>query len=292
MPGRSCGWCVWRPPVFWAPCGFSYWSWPLCVPVGGGPPACRPRGELRSACRLVVRPVSASAPRHSNFARNSPAACSNIEFVSLELQRFRVVLKNDRGELCATFAGVVIAVTLDPLLAAGAVARPFGPSGFSGALQSPRQPMLALPTGRSLHRGRFLRRPPVPSALVGLGVLSWLAPTLPRVRYKILPAWLLGGENGTKLSLHAQIAPHWAISGERGEFCTGSGPAWLVLGEFCLASGPDVLASGDLCPNLSPRVSPARSYASPNGAIHPDATCRSARGRGPGRSQQQMSSDN
>ena len=146
--------------------------------------------------------------------------------------------------------------------------------------------------GQAVWNLRFLRRPPVPSALVGLGVLSWLAPTLPRVRYKILPAWLLGGENGTKLSLHAQIAPHWAISGERGEFCTGSGPARLVLGEFCLASGPDVLASGDLCPNLSPRVSPARSYASPNGAIHPDATCRSARGRGPGRSQQQMSSDN
>ena len=115
--------------------GSGLWAWPLCVPVGGGPPAFRPRGELRSACRLVVRPVSASAPRHSNFARNSPAACSNIEFVSLELQRFRVVLKNDRGELCATFAGVVIAVTLDPLLAADAVARPFGTSGFSGALR-------------------------------------------------------------------------------------------------------------------------------------------------------------
>ena len=65
-----------------------------------------------------------------------------------------------------------------------------------------------------------------------------------------------------------------------------------MLGEFCLASGPDGLASGDLCPNLSPRVSPARSYASPNGAIHLYAACRSARGGGPGRSQQQISSDN
>ena len=42
-------------------------------------------------------------PRRSNFARNSPAACSNIEFVSLELQRFREVSKNDRGKLCAKF---------------------------------------------------------------------------------------------------------------------------------------------------------------------------------------------
>ena len=33
----------------------------LCVPVGGGPPARRPRRELRSARRLVVRPGLATA---------------------------------------------------------------------------------------------------------------------------------------------------------------------------------------------------------------------------------------
>ena len=62
------------------------------------------------------------------------------------------------------------------------------------------------------------------------GVLSWLAPVLPRIRYKTLPARLLGGENGTKFSLlgflvvrtvqnspcmqkQRQIEPFWA-SGE------------------------------------------------------------------------------
>ena len=39
----------------------------------------------------------------SNVARNSPASISNIEFRTLELQRFRVVSKNDRGKLRATF---------------------------------------------------------------------------------------------------------------------------------------------------------------------------------------------
>ena len=39
----------------------------------------------------------------SNFARNSPAISSNFEFMSLELQRFRVVSKNDRGKLRAKF---------------------------------------------------------------------------------------------------------------------------------------------------------------------------------------------
>ena len=38
---------------------------------------------------------------------------------------------------------------------------------------------------------------------------------------------------GTKLSLHAEKAPNRAISGEQGEFCTGSGAVRLVLGEFC-----------------------------------------------------------
>ena len=42
---------------------------------------------------------------------------------------------------------------------------------------------------------------PPPSTQVGPVVLSWLAPSLPCVRYKILPARLLGGDNGIKLSL-------------------------------------------------------------------------------------------
>ena len=40
-----------------------------------------------------------------NVARNSPAAASNLECASLELQRFERRLKTDRGKLCATFFG-------------------------------------------------------------------------------------------------------------------------------------------------------------------------------------------
>ena len=107
----------------------------LCVLVGGGPPASRPRRELCSARRLEARPGPATAHGHrslargrydpdpprtssclssitveaatswlpKNVARNSPASISNFEFTSLELQRFRVVSKNDRGKLRATF---------------------------------------------------------------------------------------------------------------------------------------------------------------------------------------------
>ena len=38
-----------------------------------------------------------------NVARNSPAAAPNLDFASLELQRFGQCSKNDRGELRATF---------------------------------------------------------------------------------------------------------------------------------------------------------------------------------------------
>ena len=151
----------------------------LCVPVGGGPPASRPRCELRSARRLearpgpatthghrslahrslrgalhtggagslmcalrvdslsgqalppptgtAARPTSPSGALHTsgvwslivarrvvskpgqalpppiNFARNSPAACSSFEYISLELQRFWGVSKNDHDKLRAKF---------------------------------------------------------------------------------------------------------------------------------------------------------------------------------------------
>ena len=104
-----------------APC----WAGLLCVPVGGGPPASRPRCELRSARRLEARPGPAAAQGHrslalrtlrrcaskpgpsrlslSDFARNSSMAHSNIEFTSLGLQRFSRILKNDRVKLRAKF---------------------------------------------------------------------------------------------------------------------------------------------------------------------------------------------
>ena len=61
-------------------------------------------GAVSLMCALRVDSLSGQAPPLPiNFARNSPAACSNIEFASLELQRFRMVLKSDHDKLCATF---------------------------------------------------------------------------------------------------------------------------------------------------------------------------------------------
>ena len=90
---------------------------------------------------------------------------------------------------------------------------------------------------------RSLRHPPRRWGLVS----CWRAPTLPRVRCKILPAQLLGGDNGIKLSLHVEKAPNRAISGEQGEFCTGSGAVRLVLGEFCTAHAVGRGVLGEFC---------------------------------------------
>ena len=104
------------------------------------------------------------------------------------------------------------------------------------------------------HRGQAVPRnppvpstpvPPAPSTRVGPGVL--LASPNSAVRYKILPAQLLGGDNGTKLSLHIEKAPNRAISGEQGEFCTGSGAVRLVLGEFCTAHAVGRGVLGEFC---------------------------------------------
>ena len=55
-------------PDFWVPCCLFVWAGLLGVPVGGGPPASRPRCELRSARRLEARPGPAGSAAASNRA--------------------------------------------------------------------------------------------------------------------------------------------------------------------------------------------------------------------------------
>ena len=103
-------------PVFWAPSG----------PPARSPSA--PRALLGASARSPARPCGPAGALHTggswgalpglvlsgprgrsqawflgNVARNSPATASNLEFASLELQRFERRLKTDRGKLRATF---------------------------------------------------------------------------------------------------------------------------------------------------------------------------------------------
>ena len=90
-PVFSC--CLWSH-------GVSGAAWGRAAPSA----AARPRAVRAASLRLGASSRSPVRPRRPiNFARNSPAACSNIEFVSLELQRFWGVSKNDRDKSRATF---------------------------------------------------------------------------------------------------------------------------------------------------------------------------------------------
>ena len=82
----------------------SFGAAPRSPPVPSGPSGALHTSGAWCADRFGASTRCPAWPRSylSNFARNSPAACSNIEFTSLELQCFRMVLKSDRGILCAT----------------------------------------------------------------------------------------------------------------------------------------------------------------------------------------------
>ena len=90
----------------------------LLPPTGTAARPCKPPQAPRrppiGRCSLSVRcrPGPATAHRHRglalpppiNFACNSPTTLSNLEFTTLELQRFRTLLKLHPIELHATFA--------------------------------------------------------------------------------------------------------------------------------------------------------------------------------------------
>ena len=69
MSRQGAGTSVPAPLAYPAAC----WAGLLGVPVGGGPPASRPRCELRSARRLEAWPGSAAAHRHRDQAPSPPA---------------------------------------------------------------------------------------------------------------------------------------------------------------------------------------------------------------------------
>ena len=120
------------------------------------------------------------ARRHSNFACNSPAACSNIEFASLGLQRFLGLLNFGLIELHAKFVWLGSCCRLSnfarnsPAACSNIEFASLGLQRFRVVSKSDRaklcakffwrwpcEPVLALPTGR-LHRALAFRPPDPP----------------------------------------------------------------------------------------------------------------------------------
>jgi len=89
--------------------------------------------------------------------------------------------------------------------------------------------------------------PPAPSAAVGPGVLLWLAPSLPCMRYKVRPARFLAGDSGIKFALRAKNVPIWAILSEQGEFYPAHAVRRGVQGEFYPAHAVRRGVQGEFC---------------------------------------------
>ena len=238
---------------------------PLCVPVGGGPPARRPRCELRSARRLEARPGPAAAHRHRgrslrhpphqrgwvadvclcvvskpnqappppiNFARNSPAACSNIEFASLELQRFWGVSKNDRDKLrakfgrrwcrCCLWAPQPGPVGQMAWLSETAIA-------FAGADRASTETPVAFAGAIWAFLAQFWGAEVMPVSAVpywGRAVVMVVS---------MSPRCCASCAN--KFARRSKNVPKWAFWGVLGEFLRGDAAGVVVVGELCRPLG-------------------------------------------------------
>ena len=111
-PGRCvCRWAAARPRAVRA----ASFARRVASKPGQAPPpptgtAADPSGALHTSgtwcadvCLCFASKPGQVPPPPINFARNSPAACSIIEFASLELQCFWGVSKNDHDKLRAKF---------------------------------------------------------------------------------------------------------------------------------------------------------------------------------------------
>ena len=75
-------------------------------------------------------------------------------------------------------------------------------------------------------------------------LLCLLLPHPACIRYKVRPAWLVGGDSGRKFAMHGQNAPNWAILGELGEFCPAVAPSMCPGVELPPPTGTAAISAG------------------------------------------------
>ena len=164
-------------------------------------------------CALRVDSLSGQAPPPPiNFARNSPATCSNIEFASFELQRFWGVSKNDHDKSRAKFGRrwCRCCPWAPPPGPAGQAARlSETPVAFAGAGRALIETAIAFASDERPFLGHF---DPAKVLVVSMGRAAWpakvlLVSKLPRHRVlcakKFALLGLMVGVSAKKFALHA-----------------------------------------------------------------------------------------
>ena len=186
---------------------------------------------------LCVGSLSGQAPPLPiNFARNSPAACSIIEFASLELQCFWGVSKNDHDKLRAKFGRrwCRCCPWAPPPGPAGQAARlSETPVTFAGAGRALIETAITFASDERPFLGHFN---PAKVLSVSMGRAAWPAKVLlvsKLPRHRVLCA--------KKFALHARNTPKSASLRLLGELIRGRSAGGAVLGE--LFRGPALVGS-------------------------------------------------
>ena len=217
------------------------------------------------ARRVVSKPGQAPLPP-IDFARNSPAACSNIEFASLELQRFWGVSKNEHDKLRAKFGRrwcrcCPWAPWPGPVGQAACLSET--PVTFAGAGRAPIETAVAFAVEKWVFLAWFSVAVVLPVSMVAVWgralvmvVSRWSASAVAEVMAvsqlprgcvlcakKFALRGLMVGVSAKKFALHAQNTPKLAFCALLGELFRGSVSGRAVLGGFFRenASGGAVL---------------------------------------------------
>ena len=220
VPGRSCGCCSWR-------------RWCSGRRRARPPARLGDRAALGAASRSLPVPSGPSGALHASVAW--PLTCGRVRRLDV-----RPGPATAHGHCSLALRSLRCPPRRRPLVSRS----PAGPAAAHRhrgcALRSLRRPPHLRCCGASHWSCRHAPAPrpdspdpPVLSTPATPGVrLCRLTSRLSRMRYKVRLALVVGGESGTKFSLHAQNSPKRAILSEQGEFCAESGAVWLVRGEL------------------------------------------------------------
>ena len=219
----------------------------LCVPVGGGPPASRPRRELRSARRLEARPGPATAHGHRSQAPGPSGALHTSGTGSLFGSSTRR-LEARPGPYW------------DPVPRP----QPSRPALTSHISEPTRNFARNSPTSLSNSEIRSLELQRFPTLLKLLLIElratfpvtsprhSPVPPTKPHKREKIRPARLHQCPRAKKFAQHRPNCPKSALFRLQGELFRGMAQNPLLLGEFFALMG--AAATSHHPPTASPET--------------------------------------
>ena len=234
---------------------------PLCVPVGGGPPASRPRCELRSARRLEARPGPAAAHRHRGRSLRRPPHQWGRVAVWWFGASARCPARPRRRPWVPQPGPVGQAARLSETPVAFARSRLCGvetPVAFAGAGRSLTETVIAFAGEKWVFLVQFSGAEVLSVSAVpcwGRAVVLLVSTSLccrASCAKKFALLGLMVCVSAKKFALHAQNTPKSAFDGPLGEFFRGNVAGGAVLGELFRGRATGGAALGEFFRAIGP----------------------------------------